>query len=81
MKPQLRQTFRSIDLANPRLRRVRRGRAVDYKVTSKSFNFAAKRRLPFQFVSASDGTNVVCMTRRARWVTTLRARWVKGLAG
>eukprot|EP00976_Prorocentrum_cordatum_P056326 1136378-Prorocentrum_minimum.AAC.1 len=32
---------------------------VDYKVTSKSFNFAAKRRLPFQFVSASDGTNVV----------------------
>jgi Rab-like protein 2 len=35
------------------------GGLVDYKVTSKSFNFAAKRRLPFQFVSASDGTNVV----------------------
>mmetsp|Transcript_19419 Transcript_19419/g.32639 ORF Transcript_19419/g.32639 Transcript_19419/m.32639 type:complete len:271 (+) Transcript_19419:374-1186(+) len=32
---------------------------VDYKVTSKNFNFAAKRRLPFHFVSASDGTNVV----------------------
>eukprot|EP00798_Chlamydomonas_sp_ICE-L_P019430 gene19430-26088_t len=32
---------------------------VDYKVTSKSFNFAAKRKLPFFFVSASDGTNVV----------------------
>ncbi|KAK3281868.1 hypothetical protein CYMTET_10353 [Cymbomonas tetramitiformis] len=32
---------------------------VDYKVTSKTFNFASKRRLPFQFVSASDGTNVV----------------------
>mmetsp|Transcript_20525 Transcript_20525/g.39005 ORF Transcript_20525/g.39005 Transcript_20525/m.39005 type:complete len:250 (+) Transcript_20525:353-1102(+) len=32
---------------------------VDYKVTSKNFNFAAKRRMPFQFVSASDGTNVV----------------------
>ena len=32
---------------------------VDYKVTSKSFNFASKRKLPFFFVSASDGTNVV----------------------
>mmetsp|Transcript_29385 Transcript_29385/g.53919 ORF Transcript_29385/g.53919 Transcript_29385/m.53919 type:complete len:239 (-) Transcript_29385:628-1344(-) len=32
---------------------------VDYKVTAKTFNFAAKRRLPFFFVSASDGTNVV----------------------
>lgn len=32
---------------------------IDYKVTSKSFNFAAKRKLPFFFVSASDGTNVV----------------------
>ena len=32
---------------------------VDYKVTSKSFNFAAKKNLPFFFVSASDGTNVV----------------------
>ncbi|KAL6753049.1 rab-related GTPase [Haematococcus lacustris] len=32
---------------------------VDYKVTSKSFNFAAKNKLPFFFVSASDGTNVV----------------------
>mmetsp|Transcript_14175 Transcript_14175/g.38399 ORF Transcript_14175/g.38399 Transcript_14175/m.38399 type:complete len:240 (+) Transcript_14175:111-830(+) len=32
---------------------------VDYKVTSKSFNFAAKHKLPFFFVSASDGTNVV----------------------
>ena len=34
---------------------------VDYKVTSKSFNFATKRGLPFFFVSASDGTNVVKM--------------------
>lgn len=32
---------------------------VDYRVTSKSFNFASKHRLPFFFVSASDGTNVV----------------------
>mmetsp|Transcript_34946 Transcript_34946/g.77708 ORF Transcript_34946/g.77708 Transcript_34946/m.77708 type:complete len:242 (-) Transcript_34946:444-1169(-) len=32
---------------------------IDYKVTSKSFNFAAKHKLPFFFVSASDGTNVV----------------------
>ena len=32
---------------------------VDYKVTQKSFNFARKNHLPFHFVSASDGTNVV----------------------
>jgi Rab-like protein 2 len=32
---------------------------IDYQVTAKSFNFAAKRRLPFFFVSASDGTNIV----------------------
>ena len=32
---------------------------VDYKVTEKSFNFARKNHLPFYFVSASDGTNVV----------------------
>jgi hypothetical protein len=30
-----------------------------FQVTSKSFNFAAKHKLPFFFVSASDGTNVV----------------------
>jgi Rab-like protein 2 len=29
------------------------------QVTSKSFNFAAKHKLPFFFVNASDGTNVV----------------------
>ncbi len=28
-------------------------------MTKKSFNFAAKRNLPFYFVSASEGTNVV----------------------
>ena len=28
-------------------------------MTSKSFNFASKRGLPFYFVSAADGTNVV----------------------
>ena len=32
---------------------------VDYAVTNKSFNFGAKNKLPFFFVSASDGTNVV----------------------
>lgn len=32
---------------------------IDYKVTSKSFNFSTKRNLPFFFASASDGTNVV----------------------
>lgn len=32
---------------------------VDYNVTKKSFNFSKKYHLPFYFVSASDGTNVV----------------------
>jgi Rab-like protein 2 len=32
---------------------------VDYKVTQKKFQFAAKRKLPFYFCSAADGTNVV----------------------
>ena len=35
------------------------------QVTSKTFNFAAKNRLPFFFVSASDGTNVVKIFRTA----------------
>lgn len=34
-------------------------RSADMKVTSKSFNFARKFNLPFYFVSAADGTNVV----------------------
>ena len=33
--------------------------AVDYAITKKSFNFPKKHKLPFYFVSASDGTNVV----------------------
>jgi Rab-like protein 2 len=32
---------------------------VDYAVTSKSFAFPTKNELPFYFVSAADGTNVV----------------------
>lgn len=32
---------------------------VDYKVTQKQFNFASKRKMPFYFCSAADGTNVV----------------------
>ncbi|XP_051726232.1 RAB, member of RAS oncogene family-like 2 [Ctenopharyngodon idella] len=32
---------------------------ADIKVTQKSFNFAKKQGLPFYFVSAADGTNVV----------------------
>lgn len=40
-------------------------RAVDWRVTKKSFNFAAKRKLPFAFVSASEGTNVVKVFREA----------------
>ena len=32
---------------------------VDYNVTRKEFKFATKNNLPFFFVSAADGTNVV----------------------
>ena len=32
---------------------------MDKSSTEKTFNFAAKRDLPFYFVSAADGTNVV----------------------
>ncbi|XP_031420525.1 RAB, member of RAS oncogene family-like 2 [Clupea harengus] len=32
---------------------------ADMKVTQRSFNFAKKQGLPFHFVSAADGTNVV----------------------
>lgn len=32
---------------------------VDYSVTQRSFSWPAKHRLPFFFVSAADGTNVV----------------------
>uniref|UniRef100_A0A672GPZ0 RAB, member of RAS oncogene family-like 2 n=1 Tax=Salarias fasciatus TaxID=181472 RepID=A0A672GPZ0_SALFA len=36
---------------------------ADLKVTQRSFNFAKKQGLPFYFVSAADGTNVVKMFR------------------
>ncbi len=36
---------------------------VDYKVTQKKFAFAQKKGLPFEFVSAADGTNVVRVFR------------------
>lgn len=32
---------------------------VDYNVTKKNFKFAATNNLPFYFVSAADGTNIV----------------------
>jgi small GTP-binding protein len=32
---------------------------VDYKVTQKKFAFGQKKNIPFEFVSAADGTNVV----------------------
>lgn len=38
---------------------------VDYKVTKKKFNFQKKYKLPFFFVSAADGTNVVKMFHEA----------------
>merc|ERR1711976_224011 len=38
---------------------------VDNSVTKKSFNFPKKHRMPFYYVSASDGTNVVKCFRDA----------------
>ncbi|XP_076370354.1 rab-like protein 2A [Tachypleus tridentatus] len=38
---------------------------VDIKVTKKSFNFPKKFGMPFYFVSASDGTNVVKLFKEA----------------
>ncbi|XP_030646550.1 RAB, member of RAS oncogene family-like 2 [Chanos chanos] len=38
---------------------------ADMKVTQKNFNFAKKQGLPFYFVSAADGTNVVKVFREA----------------
>ena len=39
--------------------------SVDYGITSKSFNFPKKNKMPFYFVSASDGTNVVKVCQRS----------------
>ena len=38
---------------------------VDYNVTKKEFKFASKNKLPFFFVSAADGTNVVKVFQNA----------------
>ncbi|XP_065064843.1 rab-like protein 2A [Rhopilema esculentum] len=38
---------------------------VDCSITSKTFNFPKKYKMPFYFVSASDGTNVVKVFREA----------------
>ncbi|XP_046581778.1 rab-like protein 2A [Haliotis rubra] len=38
---------------------------VDNSVTQKGFNFAKKHNMPFYFVSASDGTNVVKLFKDA----------------
>jgi Rab-like protein 2 len=38
---------------------------VDYAVTSKAFAFPSKHGLPFFFVSAADGTNVVAIFQEA----------------
>eukprot|EP00941_MAST-03F_sp_MAST-3F-sp1_P001003 g1003.t1 len=38
---------------------------VNYKVTQKSFKFPKKHKMPFYFVSAADGTNVVKLFRHA----------------
>ncbi|XP_074650431.1 rab-like protein 2A [Tubulanus polymorphus] len=38
---------------------------VDYDITNKTFNFVKKHEMPFCFVSASDGTNVVRLFRNA----------------
>ena len=56
--------FNTLEMQHNMLRRkpdvwVRGCGAVDMSVTQKTFNFPAKKKLPFFFVSASDGTNVV----------------------
>ena len=38
---------------------------VDYNVTKKEFKFASRNNLPFFFVSAADGTNVVKVFQNA----------------
>ncbi|XP_067945727.1 rab-like protein 2A [Watersipora subatra] len=38
---------------------------VDYSITKKAFGFPSKNNMPFFFVSASDGTNVVKLFREA----------------
>ena len=38
---------------------------INYEVTTKPFQFATKRNLPFMFCSAADGTNVVKTFRDA----------------
>ena len=42
---------------------------VDYNITQKSFNFPKKHGLPFYFVSASDGTNVVKVSKCEIWLS------------
>jgi hypothetical protein len=39
------------------------------KVTRKEFKFAAKHNLPFFFVSAADGTNIVKVFSVFKWKT------------
>ena len=38
---------------------------IDYQVTRKNFKFASSKNIPFYFVSAADGTNVVKVFRAA----------------
>ena len=38
---------------------------IDYQVTRKNFKFASAKGIPFYFVSAADGTNVVKVFRAA----------------
>ena len=38
---------------------------IDYQVTKKNFKFASSKNIPFYFVSAADGTNVVKVFRAA----------------
>jgi Rab-like protein 2 len=49
---------------------------VDYAVTSKAFAFPKKENLPFFFVSAADGTNVVAIFEEA-----IRLGWANKTRG
>lgn len=55
---------------------------VDYAVTKKEFKFASKNNLPFFFVSAADGTNVVKVFQSAvseakRYITLNTMEYVR----
>lgn len=53
---------------------------MDYSITKKAFTFPKKHGMPFYFVSASDGTNVVKVCKCGiikKFVFIGRGGWVR----